>query len=156
MSDGLSSDSRLVSFLLVEDDDDHAQLVMRTLKSNRVTNTIDRVKDGAEALDYLYRRGRFAETSRPDVILLDLKLPKVDGLEVLKVVKGDSQLKVIPVVVLTTSKAERDRAMAYEANANSYLVKPIDFGSFRKMAEDLNLYWGVWNQPIVDDGSPPS
>lgn len=155
MNDAQDAGSRMVSFLLVEDDDDHAHLVTRTLKSNRVTNLIDRVKDGAEALDYLFCRGRYVNQSRPDVILLDLKLPKVDGLEVLKIIKSDSRLKVIPVVVLTTSKAERDRAMAYEANANSYLVKPLDFGSFRRMAEDLNLYWSVWNQPIGDGFPSP-
>lgn len=139
--------ARLVSFLLVEDDDDHAQLVVRSLESNRITNRIDHVKDGAEALDYLFRRGKYVGQARPDVILLDLKLPKVDGHEVLREVKSDPQLKVIPVVILTTSGAEIDRSKAYEEHANSYLVKPLDFAQFRKMAEDLKLYWGMWNQP---------
>lgn len=147
----LSNDDaiRLVSFLLVEDDEDHAQLVIRSLASNRVTNKIDHVKDGAEALDYLFQRDKYQNQVRPDIILLDLKLPKVDGLEVLRCIKGDPHLKVIPVVILTTSAAESDRSMAYSSNANSYLVKPMDFAKFRKMAEDLNLYWGMWNQPAT-------
>ncbi|MES2769378.1 MAG: response regulator [Bdellovibrionota bacterium] len=137
---------RLITFLLVEDDDDHAQLVIRGLENNRITNKIDRVRDGAEALDYLFCRDKYKEKVAPDIILLDLKLPKIDGHEVLRKIKMDSRLKVIPVVVLTTSAAESDRARAYQEHANSYLVKPLDFNSFRKMAEDLNLYWGVWNQ----------
>jgi CheY-like chemotaxis protein len=147
MNDGDVNRPRLVSFLLVEDDEDHAQLVIRSLENNRVTNGIYHVKDGAEALDFLFRRGKYQSQSLPDIILLDLKLPKVDGHEVLRQVKSDPQLKVIPIVVLTTSAAESDRATAYEEHANSYLVKPLDFNSFRKMAEELNLYWGVWNQP---------
>lgn len=138
---------KLVSFLLVEDDDDHAQLVIRSLENNRVTNGIDRVKNGEEALEYLFQRGKYQNQVLPDIILLDLKLPKVDGHEVLRKVKNDPRLKVIPVVILSTSAAESDKAMAYEEHANSYLVKPLDFNSFRKMAEELNLYWGVWNQP---------
>lgn len=148
MNNGDVKDPRLVSFLLVEDDDDHAQLVIRSLENNRVTNGINRVKDGAEALDYLFQRGKYKNQVLPDIILLDLKLPKVDGHEVLRRAKSDPHLKVIPIVILTTSAAESDKAMAYEEHANSYLVKPLDFNSFRKMAEELNLYWGVWNQPF--------
>lgn len=143
----MSSAPRLVSFLLVEDDDDHAELVMRSLLGNRVTNSIERAKDGAQALEYLQARLKDPSKSLPDIILLDLKLPKIDGHEVLRRIKTDPNLKVIPVVVLTTSAAEVDRAAAYAEHANSYLVKPLDFGSFRKLADDLNLYWGVWNQP---------
>ncbi|OFZ29197.1 MAG: hypothetical protein A2622_14235 [Bdellovibrionales bacterium RIFCSPHIGHO2_01_FULL_40_29] len=138
---------KLTSFLLVEDDDDHAQLVIRSLENNRVTNGIHHVKDGAEALDYLFQRGKYKNQPHPDIILLDLKLPKVDGHEVLRKVKSDPRLKVIPIVILTTSTAEADKEMAYEEHANSYLVKPLDFNNFRKMAEDLNLYWSIWNQP---------
>ena len=143
---------RLVSFLLVEDDDDHAQLVIRSLENNRITNRIDHVKDGAIALAYLFREGTFQNQPPPDIVLLDLKLPKIDGHEVLRRIKRDPRLKVIPVVILTTSAAESDRAKAYEENANSYLVKPLDFAKFRKMAEDLNLYWGMWNQPATTKG----
>lgn len=142
-----STQPRLVSFLLVEDDEDHAYLLSRSLRQNRITNRINRVKDGAEALDYLFARGNYSRREIPDIILLDLKLPKIDGHEVLRAIKNDPSLKVIPVVVLTTSDAELDRTMAYSEYANRYLVKPLDFNSFRKMAEDLNLYWGVWNQP---------
>jgi CheY-like chemotaxis protein len=138
---------RLVIFLLVEDDDDHAQLVIRSLERDRITNRIEHVRDGVQALDYLFQRAPYANKPRPDVILLDLKLPKVDGHEVLREIKQDPNLKVIPVVILTTSNAEIDRAKAYQEHANSYLVKPLDFGKFRKMADDLRLYWGMWNQP---------
>lgn len=136
-----------ISFLLVEDDEDHAQLVIRSLENNRVVNKIFHVKDGADALDFLFGQGKYEKRSLPDVILLDLKLPKVDGLEVLQRIKGDPHLKMIPVVILTTSSAESDRIAAYSEHANSYLVKPLDFNSFRKMTEDLKLYWAVWNQP---------
>ena len=136
----------LVHFLLVEDDESHAELVRRNLAKERVENTLDRVVDGAEALQYLRRQGPFADASRPDVILLDLKLPKVDGHEVLRIIKADDDLRSIPVVVLTTSDAEADREQAYALNANSYLVKPIDFEQFRRIVKDLSLYWGVWNR----------
>lgn len=143
-------DSQLLHFLLVEDDDDHAAIVLRTLQRNRISNTVDRVADGEEALEYLRGQGAFSGRPRPDVILLDLKLPKVDGHEVLEEIKKDPQLSVIPTVVLTTSDAEVDRMRAYSNHANSYLVKPVDFHRFRQMVEDLNLYWGVWNRPPVD------
>ncbi len=138
--------ANLIHMLLVEDDDDHAFLINRNLKSNRIINTVDRVKDGQEALDYLYMRGEFAESgARPDIILLDLKLPKVDGHEVLKIIKSDPSLHSIPVVVLTTSESESDRAKAYMHNANSYVVKPISSNGFQAMVHDLSLYWGVVN-----------
>lgn len=139
--------TNLLHFLLVEDDDDHAEIVLRTLQRNRVGNTFDRVHDGADALAYVRRQGRFADAKRPDVVLLDLKLPKVNGHEVLAAIKEDPDLCSIPVVVLTTSSAETDRAKAYRHHANSYLVKPINFSRFRQMVSDLSLYWGVWNQP---------
>lgn len=140
-------DARLISFLLIEDDPDHAHLIRRSLENNRVANQVEHVKNGAEALEYLFHQGIYKDKSLPDVILLDLKLPKVDGHEVLRRIKNDEQLKVIPVVILTTSAAETDREKAYKEYANSYLVKPLDFNSFKKMADELNLYWGIWNQP---------
>ncbi len=143
-------DYKLLNFLLVEDDDDHAHLVLRSLSASRVANRIDRVADGFEALSYLRQEGEFADCPRPDVILLDLKLPKVDGHDVLKAVKHDPHLSTIPVVVLTTSDAEADRLRAYELRANSYLVKPVDFDRFHKLVNDLGLYWGVWNRPARD------
>ena len=135
-------------FLLVEDDDDHATIMIRTLRQNRIASTIDRVSDGAEALSYLRQEGQYAEKLRPNVVLLDLKLPRMDGHEVLAAIKADPRLRSIPVVVLTTSDAEVDRARAYDLHANSYLVKPVDFERFRQMADELSLYWGVWNEPV--------
>lgn len=139
---------RLIRFLLVEDDDSHATITMRSLRQNRVGNAIERVRDGAAALEYL----RDPSRPRPDVILLDLKLPKVDGHEVLAAIKQDPQLRLIPVVVLTTSDAELDRIEAYRHHVNSYLVKPIDFERFRQLVRDLSLYWSIWNRPATDPG----
>lgn len=139
---------KLLHFLLVEDDDDHATILIRTLRQNRIANAIDRVADGADALAYLRREGPYSGKSRPDIVLLDLKLPQMDGHDVLAAIKADPELRSIPVVVLTTSDAELDRARAYELHANSYLVKPVDFERFRQMANELSLYWGVWNEPV--------
>lgn len=136
---------RMIRFLLVEDDDDHAQLVIRSLARARVGNEVDHVADGESAVNYLKKRGEFADRPRPDVVLLDLKLPRLDGHEVLEKIKEDPNLHSIPVVVMTTSDAEVDRMRAYQHCANSYLVKPIDFDKFRQMVNDLSLYWGVWN-----------
>lgn len=135
--------------LLVEDNADHAELVLRSMERNRVANRIHHVLDGEEALDYLFRRNAYrdAEKSpRPMLILLDLRLPKVDGLEVLRNIKSAPELSTIPVVVLTTSKAETDVARAYEHHANSYLAKPVDFEKFTQMMGDLGFYWLGWNQ----------
>jgi CheY-like chemotaxis protein len=137
---------RLLTFLLVEDDDDHAEIVEQTLRRNRVGNVVKRVIDGEAALAYLRGEGEYAGRPQPDIILLDLKLPRVDGHQVLAAVKSDPNLAPIPVVVLTTSDAEIDRLKAYEHHANSYLVKPVNFARFRQMVKDLNLYWGLWNQ----------
>ena len=139
--------AKLVHFLIVEDDNDHAELMRLALAENQVVNTIDRVKDGAQALDYLRRAGPYAECRRPDVVLLDLGMPNVDGHQVLQAIKQDADLRTIPVVVITTSEMERDRSRAYDAHANSYVVKPIDFGRFHQMIRDLHLYWTVWNEP---------
>lgn len=142
--------NKLITFLLVEDDDIHAHLIERSLNKARVANTVHRVEDGAKALDFLRQTGPYSASPRPDVILLDLKLPKVDGHEVLAAIKEDRNLHTIPVVVMTTSAAETDRARAYKHHANSYLVKPVDFDKFRQLVSDLSLYWGVWNQPPFD------
>jgi CheY-like chemotaxis protein len=137
----------LIHFLLVEDDDDHAELMMRTLRKHRLRNTIDRVPDGMEAMAYLRRQASYADRPRPGIILLDLNMPRLSGHEVLRQVKEDTDLRTIPVVILTTSDAETDRVRCYTHHANSYLVKPVDFQQFSKMVEDLSLYWGVWNKP---------
>ena len=138
---------QLVHFLLVEDDEDHAQLVIRSLSRGRVRNRIDHVLTGEDALDYLRNKGEFSDAERPDVVLLDIQLPGIDGHDVLAEIRNDKALKSLPVVILTTSDAEIDRAKAYEYHANSYLVKPLNFETFRTLVDDLSLYWGVWNQP---------
>ena len=134
--------------LLVEDNDDHAELVIRNMRSQRVANIINRVRDGEEALDYLFHRGKFSAQKAnpwPNLILLDLRLPKVDGLEVLRTVKESELLKRIPVVILTSSEAESDIARSYDHHANSYVVKPLDFGIFTRLMQDLGFYWLGWN-----------
>ena len=138
---------RRINFLLVEDDHDHAVLVQRHIDRTRLGNVVQRVKDGEEALAYLRRQGAFVQAPRPDVILLDLKLPKYDGHEVLAQIKADPDLRRIPVIVLTTSAAEIDRLKAYNLDANSYLVKPMNHDEFSRMIEELGRYWGGWNQP---------
>ena len=135
--------------LLVEDNPDHAELAIRNLSEAGLVNRVFHVEDGEAALDYLNSRGEYADKSafpRPHLVLLDLRLPKVDGIEVLKQVKGSDWLKAIPVVILTTSAAERDLAMAYSNYANSYLTKPVDFGSFSDLLRDLGFYWLAWNK----------
>ncbi|MFO0858984.1 MAG: response regulator [Phycisphaerales bacterium] len=138
-----SMKERPVHFLLVEDDDDHAALVERALRENRVVNSMKRASDGEEAIRYLTD----GNTPRPDVILLDLNLPRKSGHEVLAEVKSNPALRTIPIVVLTTSQAEADRERAYNAHANSYLVKPLDFSCFHELIHDLKLYWAIWNEP---------
>jgi CheY-like chemotaxis protein len=137
--------------LLVEDNPDHTELIQRIFREHRVANTIHHVPDGEAALDYLFRRGDVARADpkknpRPHVILLDLRLPKVDGLEVLKAIKADEDLRRIPVVILTSSEAEKDLVRAYDYNVNSYLVKPLDFDKFTKLMDDLGFYWLGWNR----------
>jgi len=134
--------------MLVEDNADHAELVIRTLEEHRIANRVRHFLDGQSALDYLMHRNEFeseAENPRPHVILLDLRLPRVDGIDVLKTIKENEDLKSIPVVVLTTSEAEKDVARAYYNHANSYLVKPVGFEEFKKLMEDLGFYWLGWN-----------
>lgn len=142
----MSKETNLVRFLLVEDDDDHAEVVRRTLSRERLNNEIDHVRNGAEALALLRKEGRYANHPLPDIILLDLKMPVMDGHEVLAVLKKDARLRRIPVVIMTTSDAESDRERAYDLNANSYVVKPVDFERFRQLVRDLSLYWGVWHR----------
>ncbi|MBI5840258.1 MAG: response regulator [Chloroflexi bacterium] len=137
-----------VLVMLVEDNVDHAELVIRTLEDHHIANRIQHFSDGQAALDYLLRREQYTdpETSpRPHVILLDLRLPRVDGLEVLQAIKDNEELKSIPVVVLTTSEAERDVTRAYHNHVNSYLVKPVGFEEFSKLMNDLGFYWLGWN-----------
>ena len=133
-------------FLLVEDDQDHAEIVLHSIRQHETQHSVDHVWDGVEALQYLRGEGEYASRRLPDVVLLDLKLPKLDGLEVLEKIKSDAELRSLPVVILTTSDAEIDRAKAYHSHANSYVVKPVDFKSFVSLVEDLSVYWGEWNR----------
>lgn len=135
-----------LTILLVEDNPDHAELVIRNMEEFSVANTIVHVQDGEAALDYLLDRDAGMRRPLPHLVLLDLQLPKVSGLEVLKQVKQDNRLRALPVVMLTTSAAERDMAKAYEYHANSYLSKPVDFCDFSRMLKDLGFYWLVWNR----------
>ena len=138
-----------IVILLVEDDEAHAEIVRRNFETCRMANRLLHVTDGEMALDYLYRRKNFtdpAKSPRPGIILLDLRMPKLDGIEVLKVIKADADLKSIPVVILTTSKAEEDMVSAYKHHANSYLVKPLNFSEFSKLMETFGYYWLAWNQ----------
>ncbi len=144
-----------VLVMLIEDNIDHAELVIRTLEEHRIANRVRHFADGQTALDYLFRREEFSdpETSRrPHLILLDLRLPRIDGVEVLQAIKNDDELKSIPVVILTTSEAEKDVIRAYMHHANSYLVKPVGFEEFKKLMDDLGFYWLGWNtHPQIKD-----
>jgi CheY-like chemotaxis protein len=142
-----------IVILLVEDDLAHIEIIKRTFEESRLANRLLSVEDGQEALDYLHRKGKYNDNVKfpmPNLILLDLRLPKVDGLEVLKTIKADQKLAVIPVVILTTSSAESDMVKAYEWHANSYLVKPVDFTQFNKLMNTFGYYWVVWNQYPID------
>ncbi len=137
-----------LTVLLVEDNLAHAEMVKRSFEDHRVANKIYHVSDGEMALDYMFRRGQFADPStspRPHVILLDLRLPKIDGLQVLKEIRSSEGSARTLVVILSTSAAETDVARAYEYHANSYLVKPVDFIRFTEMMDDLGFYWLGWN-----------
>jgi CheY-like chemotaxis protein len=134
--------------LLVEDNPAHAEMVKRALEEHPVANRIIHLTDGEAALDFLLRRGVFADpekSPRPHVVLLDLRLPRIDGLEVLREIRTSAGLEKLPVVILTTSEAEIDAARAYEYHANSFLVKPLDFDKFVRLMEDLGFYWLKWN-----------
>lgn len=138
-----------IVILLAEDDPAHAEIVRRNMENFRIANRLEHVLDGEKALDYLYRRGKYSDPKlapRPGLILLDLRMPRMDGLELLKVIKSDAELARIPVVILTTSSAETDVARAYDHHANSYLVKPIDFSQFVSLTDILGYYWLVWNK----------
>ncbi len=134
--------------LLVEDNDAHAELVIRGMRDQQVANRIHHVSDGEQALDYLFQRGAYTDpvkNPRPNFVLLDLRLPRIDGLEVLRTIKTTPTLLRIPVVILTSSDAESDIAKSYDYHANSYVVKPLDFKVFTRLMKDLGFYWLGWN-----------
>lgn len=136
-----------IRFLLVEDDDAHAELVLLAMAENQISNPVDHVRDGEAALAFVRREGIYADRPPPDIILLDLNLPKIDGHEVLRQLKADEKLRSIPVVIMTTSASEADKVKAYHHYTNGYLVKPVDFDQFHQMIKALHLYWSVWNEP---------
>jgi CheY-like chemotaxis protein len=135
--------------LLVEDDPKDVELTLTALEDYNLANEVVIARDGEEALDYLYGRGPFADRSgeNPAVLLLDLKLPKVDGLEVLQKIKSDDKLRMIPVVVLTSSREEKDMIASYKLGVNAYVVKPVDFHEFVNAIKELGVFWAVINQP---------
>jgi len=142
--------NRPVEILLVEDNPNDVELTLHALKENNLSNHIEVVRDGAEALDFIFCQGVYSQRSidqPPKVILLDLKLPKVDGLEVLRRIKAESHCRIIPVVVLTSSREERDIVESYKWGVNSYIVKPVDFEQFTEAVRGLGLYWLLLNQP---------
>ncbi len=144
---------QFVEILLVEDNPNDAELALHALRKNRLANRVHLARDGAEALEFLFgtgdSEGRNVGLGGPKVILLDLKLPKVDGIEVLRRIKSDPRTRSIPVVVLTSSKEERDVAETYSLGVNSYIVKPVDFQQFTESVRELGMYWLLLNEPPV-------
>ncbi len=141
--------THIKNILLVEDDHRDVELTLAALEEQNLANQVFVLHDGAQALDYLYHRGKFTDRSgsNPVLILLDLKMPKVDGLEVLKIVKADEQLKTIPVVMLTSSRETPDLTECYKHGVNAYVVKPVDFSNFMKAVSQLGIFWAAINNP---------
>jgi len=141
--------SALGRILLVEDDPKDVELTLTALEEYHLANEVVVTRDGEEALDYLYRRGAFSNRSNenPAVLLLDLKLPKIDGLEVLQRIKSDDRLRLIPVVVLTSSHEEKDMVASYRLGVNAYVVKPVDFHEFVNAIRELGIFWAIINKP---------
>ncbi len=146
-----------VDILLVDDSQDDVDLTLHALRAENLANRFYVARDGEEALDFLFCTGPHSERSfehPPKLVLLDLKMPKVDGMQVLKQIKGDARTKTIPVVLMTSSREERDMVSGYDLGVNSYLQKPVDFDEFRKMVKLLGLYWLVTNRPPLCSGNP--
>lgn len=147
-----------VDILLVDDSQEDVDLTLHALRAENLANHVFIARDGEEALEFLFCSGPHAQRSfdhPPKLVLLDLKLPKVDGMQVLKQVKGDARTKNIPIVMMTSSREERDLVISYDLGVNSYIQKPVDFDDFRKMVKLLGLYWLVTNQPPVSNGHSP-
>ena len=141
--------------MLVEDNDDDLELALRAFKMAKLVNKIDVVRDGSEALDFIFCQGKYDYrdiTELPKVILLDLKLPKIDGLEVLKRIKGDDRTRMIPVVMLTSSKQQSDVVESYKLGVNAYIVKPVDFEQFVLAVQRIGWFWLLHNQPSLAPG----
>ena len=147
-----------IEILLVEDNPADVELTLHALRHDKLSNRIQVVRDGEEALDFLFCRGPYSDRTfghPPKVVLLDLKLPKVDGLEVLRQVKADPRTKAIPVVILTSSKEEKDMVNGYQLGVNSYIQKPVDFDKFRETVKHLGLYWLLVNEPPPPNAFTP-
>ena len=144
-----TANHKLGRILMVEDDPKDVELTLTALEEYNLANEVIVTRDGEKALDYLYCRGEYKTRSsgNPAVILLDLKLPKVDGLEVLKQIKADGELRIIPVVVLTSSKEEKDMVASYKLGVNAYVVKPVDFHEFVNAIKELGVFWAIINEP---------
>ncbi|MBA3986214.1 MAG: response regulator [Flavobacteriales bacterium] len=145
-------ENNTVEILLIEDNKNDAELAIRALRKGNITNNLIHLKNGAEALEFLFGTGKFEGrdiSNKPKVILLDLKMPKADGLEVLAQIKANERTKAIPIVVLTSSNEHPDIERAYSLGANSYIVKPVEFDEFSKVVTDLGFYWLLMNQPQV-------
>lgn len=140
--------NQLTRILLVEDNPDDVELTVHALKRNNIVNPIEILRDGQEALDYLFYKGKYSSASHPlpNLILLDLKLPKVDGIEILERIKNDRKLKLLPVVVLTSSKEENDVIKSYDLGVNSYIRKPVDFDQFVDTVKQIGFYWLLMNE----------
>jgi two-component system response regulator len=143
------NDQGAIDILLIEDNPQDAELTIRALRRHNITNKLIVLEDGAEALDFIFCRGKYTQreiTNHPKIVLLDLKLPKVNGLEVLRAIKADGRTRMIPVVMITSSRQDPDMKTAYESGANSYVVKPLDFNSFVESMSQLGLYWLLVNK----------
>ena len=147
----MNNQSNEVEILLVEDNFNDAELIIRALRKVNLANNLIQLKDGAEALDFLFPKNNFKEAAEqlPKLILLDIKMPRVNGIEVLQKIKSHQLTKFIPVVIMTSSKEEQDIVKTYELGVNSYVVKPVEFNSFAKAVSELGLYWMLINQPPV-------
>ena len=146
------NDTNAVEILLVEDNPNDAELALRALKKHNLANHVAVVTDGEEALDFVFARGKYGHRKieiGPRIILLDLKLPKVDGLEVLRAIKGDLRTKIIPIIVLTSSKEEKDIVESYKLGVNSYILKPVDFDKFVDAVKEIGYYWLLLNQSPI-------
>jgi two-component system response regulator len=142
-------ENKVIEILLIDDNMNDAELMIRALKKNNMSSKLIHLKDGLEALDFVFCKGSFAErnfNNRPKVIFLDLKMPRIDGLEVLERIKKDEQTKLIPIVILTSSKQDQDMRKCYDLGASSYIVKPVEFDNFSKALAELGFYWLLLNE----------
>ena len=144
-----TSTAKIKRILLVEDNENDIELTLNALQECRLSNEVLSVRDGAEALDYMYCRNKFKdrEEGLPCVILLDLKMPRVDGIEVLRTLKGDPNLRHVPIVMLTSSREERDLVLSYDLGVNAFVVKPVDFSQFVQAIRNLGMFWAIINEP---------